>query len=131
MKSLFEAYGLDPRNTFRNTGEQIDGSFVLHGSTYLVEARWRQTIADAAALHAFHGKIEQKAEWSRGLFISMAGFSPDGLIAFGRAKKLICMDGLDLYETLNGGLSFSEIIERKVSRAAETGAPFVGVRDLF
>lgn len=96
-----------------------------------MEARWRTTIADADALHAFHGKIDQKAEWSRGLFISMAGFSPVGLAAFGRAKKLICMDGFDLYETLNGGLSFSEVIERKVRRAAETGAPFVGVRELF
>lgn len=131
LKSLLDAYGLDPRSSFRNTGEQIDGSFALNGSTYLVEARWRATVADAAALHAFHGKIDQKAEWSRGLFISMAGFSQDGLSAFGRAKKLICMDGLDLYETLNDGLSFSEVIERKVRRAAETGAPFVGVRDLF
>lgn len=131
LKSLFDAYGLDPRSSFRNTGEQIDGSFLLNGSTYLVEARWRHTIADAAALHAFHGKIEQKAEWSRGLFISMAGFSADGLVAFGRAKKLICMDGFDLYETLNNGLPLGELIERKVRRAAETGAPFVSVRELF
>ncbi|MBU1754841.1 restriction endonuclease [Patescibacteria group bacterium] len=132
LKSLFSAYKLDPRNSFRNVGEQIDGSFVLNSSTYLVEARYRNAPADAAALHTFHGKIEQKADWSRGLFISIAGFSPDSFTAFGRAqKKLICMDGLDLYEMLSRGLRFDEVIERKVRRAAEDGDLHVSVRDLF
>jgi len=131
LKSVFNAYGLDPRSSFRNVGEQIDGSFQLHAWTYLVEARWRSAIADAAALHSFHGKIDQKADWSRGLFISMSGFSPQGLVAFGRAKKLICMDGFDLYEILSRGLPFDQVIDRKARRAAETGAPYVSVRELF
>ncbi|ATB43861.1 hypothetical protein CYFUS_009342 [Cystobacter fuscus] len=64
--------------------------------TYLLEAKWHGTPIGNAELHAFHGKVEQKAAWTRGLFISQSGFTEDGLYAFGRGKRVICMDGLDL-----------------------------------
>lgn len=41
------------------------------------------------------------------------------------------MDGLDLYEMLDRELPLTQVLERKVRRAAETGSPFVRVRDLF
>jgi hypothetical protein len=41
------------------------------------------------------------------------------------------MDGLDLYEMLNREIPLTQVLERKVRRAAETGAPFMRVRDLF
>lgn len=131
LKFMFDAYNLDAREAFRVVGEQIDGSFQLGGETYLVEARWRNAMADISDLHTFHGKLEQKAFWSRGLFISIAGFSDDGLKAFGRGKRLICMDGLDLHQTLDRGLALDTVLSRKVRRAAETGSPFASVRDLF
>jgi len=82
-------------------------------------------------LHAFHGKVEQKAAWTRGLFISNSGFSPAGLLAFGRGKRVVCMDGFDLYELLNRNLSLGRVIDRKVRHAAETGVLFAHIRDLF
>jgi hypothetical protein len=80
---------------------------------------------------SFHGKVDQKATWTRGLFVSVAGFTEDGLHAFGRGKKIICMDGYDLSEMLRRKLPLDTILELKVRRAAEIGAPFVRVRDLF
>lgn len=41
------------------------------------------------------------------------------------------MDGLDLYEMLDKNLSFADVMTKKVRRAAESGNPFVRVRDLF
>jgi hypothetical protein len=41
------------------------------------------------------------------------------------------MDGLDLHEMLDRGLSFAAVMQRKVRRAAESGQPFIRVRDLF
>ena len=35
-------------------------------------------------------------------------------MAFGRGKRVICMDGLDLYETLDRHLSFADVMSRKV-----------------
>ena len=131
LKELFDAHHMEAREPFRLRGEQIDGSFLLAKETYLLEAKWQGAATAAADLHGFHGKIEQKAAWARGLFISYSGFTEDGLHAFGKGKRVVCMDGLDLYEVLNRGLSLSEVLELKVRRAAETGMPFIRVRDLF
>ena len=131
LKAMFDAYGMDGREPFRLRGEQIDGSFQLGSETYLVEAKWQSSPTGVADLHAFHGKVETKAAWTRGLFISQSSFSDDGIHAFGKGKRVVCMDGLDLYETLNRGISFTDVLTKKIRRAAETGAPFVRVRDLF
>ena len=130
LKSLFDAYGLKARSSFRLYGEQIDGSFQLNDDIYLLEAKWTNSKVDAATLRAFNSKVEDKTTWARGLFVSNSGFTDEGIAAFGRAKSVICMDGLDLYETLNLGLSFADVVSLKVRRAAETGNPFVRVREL-
>ncbi|QOF75373.1 restriction endonuclease (plasmid) [Aminobacter sp. SR38] len=131
LKDLFNAFGLAAQEPFRLRGEQIDGSFQLGNEIYLVEAKWQGQPIGVAELHTFHGKIEQKAAWTRGLFVSNSTFTEDGLVAFGRGKRVICMDGLDLYEMLDRELPLTQVLERKVRRAAETGSPFVRVRDLF
>jgi hypothetical protein len=131
LKALFDVHGLMARDAFRNRGEQIDGSFVLASETYLLEAKWHNTPTGVGDLHAFHGKVEEKAAWTRGLFISHSGFTEDGLFAFGRGKRIVCMDGFDLYEMLRRSLSLEHVLDRKVRAAAETGRPFVRVRDLF
>ncbi|MCF1470120.1 DUF3644 domain-containing protein [Agrobacterium vitis] len=131
LKDLVNAFGLAAQEPFRLRGEQIDGSFLLGGDTYLLEAKWHGHPIGVAELHTFHGKIEQKAAWTRGLFVSNSGFTDDGLVAFGRGKRVICMDGLDLYEMLEREISLTHVLERKVRRAAETGSAFVRVRDLF
>lgn len=132
LKDLFEAYQLAPRGSFRLIGEQIDGSFQHQAETYLLEAKWQNGYSSIAELDAFAGKVTRNAKWARGLFISNTGFSPDGLSAFGKAPtSIICMDGFDIHETLSRKLSLTDVIARKVRRAAETGGPFVRVRDLF
>lgn len=131
LRDAFDLFGLKAREPFRLRGEQIDGSFLLQGETYLIEAKWQSAQTGAADLHAFHGKLEQKAAWARGLFVSNSGFTPDGLVAFGKGKRVICMDGLDLFETLERELPLNDVLERKVRRAAETGLPFERVRDIF
>ena len=130
---LFALYDLDPRRSFRLTGEQIDGSFELPPETFLLEAKWQDARIGQADLLTFSGKVEGKAQWSRGLFVSYSGFSEDGLLAFARGRRtsIVCMDGLDLTQILTGGLNFVDVIQRKKRRAAETGSAFVPVRDLF
>lgn len=131
LKNLFNAHGLSARASFRLAGEQIDGSFTLHNETYLLEAKWQDPPVGAAELHTFEGKLGEKAAWSRGLFVSNSGFAPTGLAAFGRGKRLICMDGFDLSEMLQRRLSFVTVLDMKVRRAAETGDPLASVRELF
>jgi hypothetical protein len=83
------------------------------------------------SLHTFYDELEQKAAWARGLLIGNSGFTKDGLAVFARGKRVICMDGLDLYTMLDSQISLHYVLERKIRRAGETGQPFLRVRDLF
>ncbi|MDH7791647.1 hypothetical protein QBD00_002557 [Ochrobactrum sp. AN78] len=132
LRDFFHIYGLAPRASFRNPGEQIDGSFVLEGETYLLEAKWQNAASAIGDLDRFANKVSRQAKWARGLLISNTGFTPDGLTAFGKAStSIICMDGLDLHDTLSKRLNLGEVLSLKARRAVETGNPFVRVRDLF
>ena len=131
LRSLFDANGLAARASFRLEGEQIDGSFELSAETYLLEAKWQTAEVGSSDLRSFNEKVADKAAWSRGLFVSNSGFSVQGLESFGRGKRVVCMDGLDLYEMLDKSLSFADVLAKKVRHAAETGNPFVRIRDLY
>jgi hypothetical protein len=74
-----------------------------------------------ADLFVFHSKINGKAEWSRGPLLSYSGFSLGGLTAFGRSKKAICIDRVDLSEVPTRELSLTNVLlQRKIRHAAET-----------
>jgi restriction endonuclease len=133
LNELFDSFQLAPRGSFRLTGEQIDGSFQLGQDVYLVEAKWQNEKIGQSNLLSFTGKVEGKAQWSRGVFISYSGFTEDGLEAFarGKATRIICIDGFDLHCILFHDLNLADVIALKVRRAGETNEAFVSVRSLF
>lgn len=132
LQDLFTEFRLAPKGSFRLIGEQIDGSFQIGTDIYLLEAKWHKEQVGEADLLVFREKVESKSAWSRGLFISYSGFTPDGLQAFsrGRSTNIIGMHSQDLYFVLEGEMSLIDAINRKVRRAAETGAFFVSVYEL-
>jgi hypothetical protein len=132
LKDLFECHQLAPRSSFRLIGEQIDGSFELSSDVYLLEAKWHAKQTAQVDLLAFREKVESKSAWSRGLFVSMSGFTDDGLTAFarGRATNIIGMTGQDLFFILSGDISLADALSKKARKAAETGEFYVPVFDL-
>lgn len=131
LKRLFDAFGMAAREPFRLNGEQIDGSFCVAGETYLIEAKWLNRKVGIAELHAFHGKIEQKAAWARGVFVSFGGFSEQGLDAFGKGKRLVCVEGREIKIAVEREIGIDALIAMKVRRAAETGSVFTPLESLF
>ncbi len=131
VNRMFQLYGLEPRTSFRLKGEQIDGSFILNSETYLVEVKWCSSSIAVEDLFAFKGKVDNKATWTRGLFISMNGFTENGLVAFSKGTtNIIGMDGNDMFTILNGEMRLNDALERKTRHAAETGDFFISVFDL-
>lgn len=130
LAELFNAWGMDARGGFHVVGEQIDGSFQHGNDTYLVEAKWHRAKTDATTLHAFQGKVSERPEWTRGLFVSYSGFTEVGLQAF-TARKIILADGMDIYDALARRLSIPDIVAAKVRHASEHRNPFERVRSLF
>ena len=133
LADMFSVFGLSPRGSFRLQGEQIDGSFNLDGETYLVEAKWRNAQSGQEDLLIFSGKVGGKALWSRGLFISYAGFTQDGLEAFSKkgATSIIGLDGRDLWFIVDGNHNLKEVIQAKARYAAETGIFYISVLELM
>lgn len=132
LQELFDLFNLKPKSPFRLIGEQIDGSIELEGHTYLIEAKWQNAPVGQKDLLVFREKVESKATWSRGLFISYSDFTEAGIKAFsrGRSTNLIAMTGEDLFFILNGEMKLDEAIRLKSRRAAETGEIMVRVYDL-
>lgn len=131
LAELFSTFKLAPRSSFRNTGEQIDGSFRLNDEFYLIEAKWHQNRTPAADLHIFDGKLSTKATWTRGVFISWMGFTPEGLTAFGKGKRVICVSGYDLYHSLSNGIALPDLLVAKLRHASETGEPYAEFDRLY
>ncbi|RVI97660.1 DUF3644 domain-containing protein [Sinorhizobium meliloti] len=130
LKRWFDVWGLDARAAFRTIGEQIDGSFQHDGTTYLVEAKWHRAQTDAAMLHSFQGKIEERPIWTRGLHVSYAGYSAPSSAAF-TSRRIILMDGQDIYIALNRRLDPGLVICEKARAASERKNPFAKVLELF
>lgn len=133
LNKVFQKFNLNPRPSFRLIGEQIDGSFQIGDDTYLLEAKWQNEQANEGDLLKFKGKIDSKAVWSRGLFISYSGFSKDGLEAFEKvgATNIIGITGEDLFLILERKISLLESVNRKVQHAAETGEFYKSILQLI
>ena len=130
LKRWFDIWDLDARASFRTTGEQIDGSIQHDGATYLVEAKWHNKPTDATMLHGFQGKLLERPDWTRGLYVSYGGFSGESFDAF-TARRLIMMDGTDIYFALIRKLALGRVIGAKARHHSEKRQPFAKVTDLF
>ena len=130
---LFALFGLQSRSSFKLVGDRIDGSLLLDGAIYLIEARWRQDRVNDADILMFQERVTGKSTWSRGLFISHSGYAPgvQGIFFKGGSTSILGMTGQDLYSILDGKMSLEEAIRLKSRRAAETGRFLVTVQELL
>lgn len=132
MYDLFELFDLDPKASFRNTGEQIDGAFSLEGTDYLFEAKWQQESAGAAALDSFAAKVRRKLENTLGVFLSINGFAPDGVTAHSSGSPVvILMDGSDLMAVLEERIDFVSLLLRKKRWASQTGNIYFRIHEIL
>lgn len=132
LKGLFQLFDLDPKASFRITGEQIDGAFSFEGTDYLLEAKWQKDPVAAKELDSLAGKISRKLENTLGLFLSINGFSEDGVKAHSSGKLLvILMDGSDLMAVLEGRIDLVQLLRRKRRKAAETGNIYLRIHEIL
>ncbi len=123
LTKLFDVYGLSPREPFRVVGEQIDGSIEYKNEIYLIEAKWTSSSIDEGELLKFRGKIEGKSQFTRGIFISINGFTEEALdqIKQGKQPSFFLMDGYDLAMILEAQYSLSDLLYQKLRKLCEEG----------
>ncbi len=132
LRDLFDVFDLDPRASFRIRGEQVDGGFTLGATHFLLEARWRKNPATRDDLGSFKSKVDERAENTLGLFISIEGFEPSALEKHShRGSPLILADGSDLLAVLDERIDLVKLLERKHRHASMTGEIYVSVERML
>lgn len=123
LNRLFKDCALEPRESFRIKGEQIDGSFVLRNDIYLLEAKWTNKPTEKSDLVVFNEKVSSKSGFTRGLFISFAGYSSDAVETFcnGREVRIVLMTVQELAVALTREMDISTVIWNKVRALVEEG----------
>lgn len=122
LSKALASEGLEPRTSYRKRGEQIDGSFLLGGRIYLLEAKWQATKLPASRIYEFRGKVEGKLVGTVGFFISMSDFSPDApdAVVYGKELSVLLVTAQDLENALDVG-SMESMFKEKLRAAAEEG----------
>jgi hypothetical protein len=119
LNRLFVAHGIAVvRSVHRNAGgEQIDGAFELEGWHYIVECRWRETLAAVRELDGLYGQIARSGKQTMGLFLSINGWSEHvvPLVKQNPDKSIILMEGLDLRMVLAQSLDLRRLLKAKLS----------------
>lgn len=132
LKDLFDLFDLDPKASFKVSGEQIDGAFTLENTDYLLEARWQQESVSTKELDAFSGKLGRKLENTLGLFLSINGFSDDSVKAHSTGRRLmILVDGSDLMAVLEGRIDLIQLLLRKRRHASQTGKIYLKIHEIM
>ncbi len=129
---LFALFDLDPKASFRIQGEQIDGAFSFDGTEYLFEAKWQKEQIAAHDLDGFAKKIERKLDNTLGLYLSMNGYSSDGIAAHSSGRRVILLiDGGHLMAVLEGRIELPQLLTRIKRNAAQTGNIYLGLGEIL
>jgi hypothetical protein len=132
LYGLFEIFDLDPKASFKVTGEQIDGAFTFESTDYLLEAKWHKDPMRASDLDALAGKLSRKLDNTLGLYLSINGYSEDGVRAHSSGRRLmLLMDGSDLMAVLEGRIDLLQLLLRKRRAAAQTGNIYLKIHEIL
>lgn len=133
INHLLEEEGLLPRTSYKPLGEQIDGSFVFEGKTYLLEAKWHSKEMSASDIYEFKGKIDGKLVGTIGIFISISGYSKDSVdaLTLGKSLNIILFNQEDFESCIQSEIGFKKVLLSKLRIAAEEGIVFYPYNKFF
>lgn len=121
LNELFKFFDLEPRGSFKISGEQIDGAFTHDSNDYLLEAKWVNKLIEASDVDIFSAKIGRKLKTALGLLVSVNGFSESLNLGIIKYNAVILMDSVDLIQVLENRIKLDDMIKQKRRHASETG----------
>jgi len=127
LYDLLLLYELEPKGSFKNYGEQIDGAFTFQGTDYLLEAKWKKQV-DRGELATFCYKVETKFKTAVGLLVTIDGVTSEAISP--DFKSIIIMDAFDIIAILDGRISLTDLLFKKRRKAIETGKIYLNYTQL-
>lgn len=126
LNGMLSKEQMEPLTSMRPSGEEIDGSFAIGESFYLLEAKWHSSPIPASSLYAFKGKVDGKLTGTVGVFFSMSDYSKEAVDAllYGKELNLILFGRDDLVLIEEGKINLREAMRVKRRYASNYGQPF-------
>lgn len=119
-------FDIDHRLPYKADERQIDGSVTIEGATYLVELKFTTNQTSIGDIDSFLAKVNNKADNTMGLFVSMAGYSS---VAISQASKprtpLLLLDSAHIFLALQGVWEFPELVSRVRQHASQTSEAYL------
>lgn len=116
------------RRRYRTEGREVDGAVTIGDTTYLVECKFTTGQTKPHDIDALRTKVENGADNTMGIFISMSGYTRIALDgASGKRTTLLLLDYTHLYRVLRGTSSFKDLVERIRRHASQTGKAYLPV----
>ena len=127
---LLDYYEVPTRRPYVTEGGQIDGSVTVQGTTYLNELKFTTDQAGAPDVDVFYRKVQDKADNTMGIMVSISGYSSTAIdAASGPRTPLLLLDHSHLYLLLTGSMTFPELVDRVRRHASQTSRAYLPVRD--
>jgi hypothetical protein len=96
----------------------------------LNELKFTTDQAGAPDVDVFYRKVQEKADNTMGIMVSISGYSSVAIdAASGARTPLLLLDHSHLYLLLTGGMSFTELVDRVRRHASQTSRAYLAVRD--
>lgn len=132
LYNFFQKSQLEPRGSFKITGEQIDGSFSFLNEIYLLEAKWTKNPINKNDIVIFNEKVNSKSGFTRGLFISYSGYTSEAIKTFsiGRNVNIVLMTVEELVVMLQREIDFTVFFKKKIRVLAEEGVFYRNILEL-
>lgn len=124
-------FEIPTRRPYVVDGRQIDGSLTLEGTTYLLELKFTAGQADATDIDTFLTKVNDKADNTMGIMVSISGYSSVALAQSSRPRTpLLLLDSNHIYAVLGGSLSLVDLINRVRRHASQTTRSYLAVSEM-
>lgn len=129
---LFNLFDIHTIPAYREaSGRQIDMAFTLDGLQYIVEAKFTNNPAQVTDIDSFNAKIRKMADGTKGLMISMSGFSPGAKVSASNDRTWILMlDYSHMYSLIfNDAMRLDDVIRRILRNASQMGESYLSVNN--
>ncbi len=127
---LVEFFEMTHRRPYVSAGRQIDGSVTVEGTTYLTELKFTAEQATAPDVDTFLAKVNDKADNTMGIIVSMSGYSSVAVEqASGRKTPIILLDHSHVYLILGGIWTLPEVVSRIRRHASQTSRAFLSASE--
>lgn len=125
-------FEMDARPSYKTeSGRQIDGAITMDGTTFLIEAKFKNEKVGSPDIDIFMRKIESVADNTMGIFVSISGFNLASIKTASKDRTpMLLLDHSHIFGMiLNGYMTLPQLIARVKRHAHQTGQSYLPVAE--